>query len=191
MLHVTERLPLLSFDTMSEVQRTAANELIAGPRKGVKGPFIPLLRSPELMSRLQKVGEYLRFHSGVPPRIAEFATLCVARSWSQQFEWVMHVPLALQAGTIKETVNAIQEGRRPTSMSPAEAVVYDFISELTNTKGVAQATYDSALRELSEQGLIDLLGIIGYFTSMCMVLNVARTPPERANDIDLLPTFPR
>ena len=191
MLPVTERLPLLSFDTMSEAQRTAANELIAGPRKGVKGPFIPLLRSPELMSRLQKVGEYLRFHSAVPPSIAEFATLCVARSWSQQFEWVMHVPLALNAGTTRETVDAIREGRRPSSMSPAEAVVHDFISELTNTKGVAQATYDSVLRELSEQGLIDLLGILGYFTSMCMVLNVARTPPEPANDIDLLPTFPR
>jgi len=191
MLPVTERLPLLSFDTMSEAQRTAANELIAGPRKGVKGPFIPLLRSPELMSRLQKVGEYLRFHSAVPPRIAEFATLCVAWSWSQQFEWVMHVPLALNAGTTRETVDAIREGRRPSSMSPAEAMVHDFITELTNTKGVAQATYESVLGELGEQGLIELLGILGYFTTMCMVLNVARTPPEPANDIDLLPTFPR
>jgi 4-carboxymuconolactone decarboxylase len=191
MLSLPERLPLPSLDTMSESQRAAANELIAGPRKGVKGPFVPLLRSPELMSRMQKVGEYLRFHSAVPPRIAEFAMLCVARSWSQQFEWVMHVPLALKAGTSTETVDAIREGRRPSSMSTAEAVVHDFISELTNTKGVAQGTYDSVLRELSEQGLIDLLGIVGYFTTMCMVLNVARTPPESADDIDLLPTFPR
>jgi 4-carboxymuconolactone decarboxylase len=106
---LTERMPLPSFDTMSDAQRTAANELIAGPRKGVKGPFIPLLRSPELMSRLQKVGEYLRFHSAVPPRIAEFATLCVARSWSQQFEWVMHVPLALKAGTPRK--RSMRSGR--------------------------------------------------------------------------------
>ena len=188
---LTERLPLPSFDTMSEAQRIAANELIAGPRKGVKGPFIPLLRSPELMSRLQKVGEYLRFHSAVPPRIAEFAMLCVARSWSQQFEWVMHVPLALSAGTTRETVDALREGRRPSSMSPAEAAVYDFIGELTNTKGVAQATYESVLEDLGEQGLIDLLGILGYFTTMCMVLNAAHTPPEPADDLDLLPTFPR
>src|SRR5689334_12607568 len=181
MPHPMERLPLPSLDAMSATQRAAADELIAGPRKGIKGPFIPLLRSPELMSRLQKVGEYLRFHSAVPARIAEFATLCVARSWTQQFEWVMHVPLALKAGTSRETVDAIREGYRPSSMSPAEAVVYDFINELANTKGVAQATYDSALRELSEQGLIDLLGIVGYFTSMCMVLNVAHTPQECAN----------
>ena len=118
MLPSTERLPLPSFDTMSESQRAAANELIAGPRKGVKGPFVPLLRSPELMSRMQKVGEYLRFNSAVPPRIAEFAMLCVARSWSQQFEWVTHVPLALKAGTSKETVDALREGRRPSTGPP-------------------------------------------------------------------------
>ena len=72
---------------MTEAQRAAADELIAGPRKGVKGPFIPLLRSPELMARLQKVGEYLRFDSALPPRLSEFATLVVARGWTQQFEW--------------------------------------------------------------------------------------------------------
>ena len=76
-------------------------------------------------------------------------------------------------------------------MSPAEAVIYDFIIELTNTQGVAQATYDAVRSELSEQGLIDLVGIVGYFTSMCMVLNVAHTPPESGNEIDLLPRFPR
>jgi len=185
-----ERLPLPSLESMTDAQRAAANDLIAGPRKGVKGPFIPLLRSPELMSRLQKVGEYLRFHSSVPPRLSEFATLCVARSWSQQFEWVMHVPLALKAGTSKETIDAIGEGRRPTSMSLAEAAVYDFITELLNTKGVAQTTYDAVIGEVGDQGVIDLVGIVGYFTSMCMVLNVAHTPPEPGHDVDLLPPLP-
>jgi 4-carboxymuconolactone decarboxylase len=186
-----ERLPLPSLESMNEMQRLAANELIAGPRKGVKGPFIPLLRSPELMSRLQKVGEYLRFNSALAPHISEFATLLVARSWSQQFEWVTHVPLALQAGTSEETIDAIAEGRRPSSMSQAEAMVYEFISQLLNTKGVAQATYDSAIGELGEQGVIDLIGIVGYFNLMCMVLNVAHTPPESKHDADLLSGFPR
>ena len=185
-----ERLPLPSLEAMTEAQRAAANDLIAGPRKGVKGPFIPLLRSPELMSRLQKVGEYLRFHSSLAPRISEFATLCVARSWTQQFEWVMHVPLALRAGTSRETIDSVREGRRPSSMSQAEAVVHDFIMELLSTKGVAQPTYDAVVGELGEQGLIDLVGIVGYFTSMCMILNVAHTPPESGNDVDLLPSLP-
>lgn len=186
-----ERLPLPSLEAMSEIQRAAASDLIAGPRKGVKGPFIPLLRSPELMSRLQKVGEYLRFNSALAPRISEFATLLVSRSWSQQFEWATHVPLALKAGTSEETIEAIREGRRPSSMSQAEAVVHDFILELLNTKGVAQATYDSAVEELDEQGVIDLVGIVGYFTLISMVLNVAHTPPEAKHDADLLPGFPR
>jgi len=185
-----ERLPLPSLEALTEAQRAAANDLIAGPRKGVKGPFIPLLRSPELMARLQKVGEYLRFQSSLAPRISEFATLCVARSWSQQFEWIVHVPLALKAGTSKETIDAIREGRRPTSMSLAEAAVYDFIAELLNTKGVAQATYDAVFGELGDQGLIDLVGVVGYFTSVCMILNVAHTPPESGNDVDLLPSLP-
>jgi 4-carboxymuconolactone decarboxylase len=74
----------------------------------------------------------------------------------------------------------VRSGGTPAVIDvPAEAVVYDFISELTNTKGVAQATYDSVLRELSEQGLIDLLGILGYFTSMCMVLRALRVLPKR------------
>lgn len=186
-----ERLPLPPLDAMTEAQRAAADDLIAGPRKGVKGPFIPLLRSPELMSRLQKVGEYLRFHSSLAPRISEFATLCVARWWSQQFEWVMHVPLALKAGTSKETIDAIGEGRRPSAMSAAEAVVHDFIAELLTTKGVAQPTYEAVRNELGEQGLIDLIGIVGYFTTMCMVLNVAHTPPEFGDEVALLEAFPR
>lgn len=186
-----ERLPLPPFDRMTDAQRAAADELIAGPRKGVKGPFIPLLRSPELMARLQKVGEYLRFQSALAPRISEFATLCVARSWSSQFEWAMHAPLALKAGTSPDTVDALREGRRPSAMSPAEAVVHDFIAELTTTKGVSQATYDAVLGELGDRGLIDLVGIVGYFTSICMVLNVARTPPESGDDAEPLPAFPR
>ena len=186
----TERLPLPEFNAMTEAQRAAANALIAGPRKGIKGPFIPLLRSPELMSRFQKVGEYLRFHSNVAPRIAEFATLCVARDWSQQFEWFVHVPLALEAGTSKDVVDALYEGRRPSTMSSAEAAAFDFIAELTHARGVAQATYDRIVSELGEAGLVDLVGIVGYFTSMCMILNVAHTPPEAGSDVDLLPSFP-
>lgn len=186
-----ERLPLPALESMTEAQRAAAEQLIAGPRKGVKGPFIPLLRSPELLKRLEKVGEYLRFQSALPPRLAEFATLLVARAWSQQFEWVVHVPLAMKAGTSRETIDALREGRRPASMSDAEARVHDFVGELMTTRSVAQATYDAVVAELGEQGLIDLVGLVGYFTSISMVLNVARTPPEPNAEVELLPALPR
>ena len=186
-----ERLPPLAREAMTDVQRAAADELTAGPRKGVKGPFIALMRSPELMARLQKVGEYLRFNSAVSLRLSEFATLIVARAWTQQFEWFTHVPLALKAGTSQQTIDALREGRRPAAMSDQESVVYDFSTELLNHRGVSDATYRTAFDCLGEQGVIDLVSILGYFTLISMVLNVAHTPEEAGSTIDRLPALPR
>lgn len=185
-----ERLPLPSPQSMTDVQRAAAERLSAGPRKGVKGPFVALLRSPELLTRLEPVGDYLRFRGVLPPRLSELATLIVARAWSQQFEWVMHVPLALKAGISRETVEALREGRRPPSMSAEEASVHEFVSELLQSKGVSQATYDAAIARYGDQGVVELIGIVGYFTTMCMLLNVARTPAEATAGIDELPALP-
>jgi 4-carboxymuconolactone decarboxylase len=191
MKSLNDRMPLLSDDQMDAVQRAAAAELIAGPRKGVKGPFIPLLRSPELMARLQKVGEYLRFESALPPHISEFATLIVARHWTQQFEWFTHVPLALKAGTPKTTIDELGDGARPAGMSTEEALVYDLACELSLNRGVCNETYRMAVETFGERGVIDLVGIIGYFTLISMVLNVAHTPPEPSSAIAALPPMPR
>ena len=103
----------------------------------------------------------------------------------------MHVPLARQAGIDEESIEAVREGRRPASLPGAQAVVLDFVTELTNNKGVAQATYDATLELLGEQGLIDLIGIVGYFTWMSMLLNVAHTPARAGSGIEPLPEFPR
>lgn len=184
------RMPPLLRESMNEAQRAAADELIAGPRKGVKGPFIALLRSPELMARLQKVGEYLRFESKVPARLSEFATLIVSRAWTQQFEWFMHVPLALKAGVAQESIDALREGRRPGG-SPDELVVFDFTNELLAQGGVSDATYSACLGYLGEQGVLDLVCIIGYFTMISMVLNVAHIPEEPNEKLAPLPPFPR
>lgn len=173
-----ERLPPLRLEQMNEAQRKAADELIAGPRKGVKGPFIALLRSPELLARMQKVGEYLRFQSALDTRINEFVTLIVAREWTQEFEWFVHLPLAANAGTSAETLVALAQGRRPPALTEDETVAYDFTTELITRRGVCDATYARALAAFGEQGLLDLVGLIGYFTAISMVLNVAHTPPE-------------
>ena len=180
MSHV-DRMPPLERAAMSEAQRKVADELAAGPRGGVKGPFIPLLRSPELMDRLQKVGEYLRFHSSLEPRISEFVMLIVSRQWTQQFEWAVHVPLALKAGVKAETVQSLADGRRPLGMASDEAMVYDFCVELAQNHGVSDATYRQALGRLGEGGLMDLLGLIGYFTTVSMVMNVAHTPAPKSD----------
>jgi 4-carboxymuconolactone decarboxylase len=190
-MDLVDRMPLIPREAMDEAQRAAADELVAGPRKGVKGPFIPLLRSPQLLSRLQKVGEYLRFESALPRRLNEFATLVVSRAWSQQFEWFTHVPLALEAGTSTETIDALREGRRPGGMSPGEQMIYDFTTELLTNRGVSDATYRACVEALGERGVVDLVALVGYFATVSMVLNVAHTPPDPAPGLDPLPPLPR
>jgi len=185
-----DRLPPLAREQMDPAQCAAADELTAGPRKGVKGPFIPLLRSPELLARLQKVGEYLRFDSALPARLSEFATLVVSRGWSQQFEWSVHVPLSLKQGTSPDAIAALRSGCRPTGMSTDEALVYDFTIELTQHHGVSDETYRRCVEVFGERGTIDLVGTVGYFTWMSMILNVAHTPAPETADVEPLPPLP-
>jgi 4-carboxymuconolactone decarboxylase len=186
-----QRMPALPPEEMNEAQKAAAQALIDGPRGAVFGPFIALLRSPELMSRLQKVGEYLRFDSALAPRISEFVMLIVSRQWTQQFEWCMHYPLALKAGVRQDVLDALAQGCRPPGMAQDEEVAYDFCDELARTHGVSDATYQRAVAAFTEAGVIDLTGLIGYFTTVSMVMNVARTPPMPGSTSTPLAGFPR
>jgi len=184
------RMPPLLAEKMTEAQRKAADELIAGPRKGVKGPFIPLLRSPELMDRLQKVGEYLRFQSSLDQRISELVMLVVSREWTQHFEWVVHVPLGRKAGISEDTIAALADGRRPSGMSEDEEVAYDFCQELLRNKGVAETTYRRTVTRFGENGVIDMIGVAGYFTTVSMIMNVAHSPPPADASVAPLAPYP-
>ena len=184
------RMPPLTHEQMTPPQRAAADELIAGPRKGVKGPFIALLRSPELLARVQKVGEFLRFQSSLSPRASEFATLIAARTWSQQFEWFTHVPLALKAGSSQDTIDALREGRRPTAMSDEESLVHDFATELLLQHGASETTYRRAVEHFGEHGVVELTSLIGNFVMISMVLNVTHTPEEPNPAVMPLKPFP-
>jgi 4-carboxymuconolactone decarboxylase len=184
------RMPPLPADKMTEAQRKAAEEMIAGPRKGVKGPFVPLLRSPELMDRLQKVGEYLRFQSSLEQRIGELIMLVVSREWTQHFEWFVHVPLGRKAGISEDTIAALAEGRRPFGMSEDEEAAYDFCEELLRTKGVSETTYRRAVMKFGENGVIDMIGVAGYFTTVSMIMNVAHSPPPEDKSVTALFPYP-
>jgi 4-carboxymuconolactone decarboxylase len=166
-----DRLPPLTAEQMTPEQRAAAAEISSGPRGAVIGPFAPLLRSPELMTRLQKVGEYLRFESPLERRLFEMTILWVARWWDQQFEWTFHHPIALEAGLDPAIADAIAEDRRPEGMDPAAAAVWDVLDELHRTRGVSDGTYARALAELGEVG-----ATAGYYTTLAVVMNAARTP---------------
>jgi 4-carboxymuconolactone decarboxylase len=185
-----DRMPPLPAGKMTDAQRKAAAEMIAGPRKGVKGPFIPLLRSPELMDRLQKVGEYLRFQSSLEQGISELIMLIVSREWTQHFEWFVHVPLGRKAGISEDTIAALAEGRRPSGMREDEELAYDFCVELLRTKGVSETTYRRAVTKFGENGAIDMIGVAGYFTTVSMVMNVAHSPPSDDKSVGALSPYP-
>ena len=173
-----ERLPLPAESAMTPAQREAAQALIAGPRKGVYGPFLPLLRSPVLLDRVAKTGEYLRFDSVLQARIRELATCAVARHVSNQFEWTMHAPLAVKAGVAAATIEALRLGARPRDLPPDEEAALDFTRELLHTHGVSDPTYGAALRSFGEQGLVELATLVGYFAMVSWLMNVARTPAQ-------------
>lgn len=171
-----ERLPMPAPGDMSPAQREAADALIAGPRKGVYGPFLPLLRSPQLPDRVGKVGEYLRFESVLDARIREFATCVAARHVTNQFEWLMHAPLAVQAGVNADALESLRLGARPKGLQADEELALDFTHELLHTHGVSDPTYATATAAFGEQGVVELTTLIGYFTMVNWVMNVARTP---------------
>ena len=181
----------LASEHMTAEQRSAAQALIDGPRKGVKGPFIALLRSPALLDRVAALGEFLRFSSSLSRRTSEFATLIVSRVYSQQFEWFTHVPLALAAGTAPETIAALRDGRRPATMNDEEALVHDLATELLQHHGVTDATYAQAVQQFGEAGVVELTSLIGYFAMVSMVLNVAHIPEEPNAAVQRLEPFPR
>jgi len=185
-----QRMPPLPAGKMTDAQRKAAEEMIAGPRKGVKGPFVPLLRSPELMDRLQKVGEYLRFQSSLEQRISELVMLVVSREWTQHFEWFVHVPLGRKAGISEDTIAALAEGRRPSGMREDEEIAYDFCEELLRNRGVSETTYRRAVMKFGENGVIDMLGVAGYFTTVSMIMNVAHSPPPADESVAPLVPYP-
>ncbi|HEY2646325.1 MAG TPA: hypothetical protein VGI34_05105 [Candidatus Acidoferrales bacterium] len=171
-----DRMPPIPPEKWTDAQRKSAEEITSGPRKELVGPFIPLLRSPEYMSRLQRVGEYLRYKTNLGTNISEFIILIIARNWTQQFEWYSHESLALKAGIKAETIKAIAEGRRPPAMTPDEEMLYEYISELLTHQGVSDPAYAKVVTRFGEQGVIDITGLCGYYTLLGMLMNVTRTP---------------
>jgi 4-carboxymuconolactone decarboxylase len=176
---------------MSPDQKRVMDEIAAGPRGRIGGPFIPLMRSPELMNRLQKVGEYLRFQNTVGLRNSEFAVLIVARHWSQPIEWAIHRPIAEKEGVLPATCDAIAEGRRPDNMTDDETLIYNVLEELRNNRSLSDPTYAQLLKRFGEQGVIDLVAHYGYYSLLAMTMNVARTAvPENGTAVAGLKTIP-
>jgi 4-carboxymuconolactone decarboxylase len=175
-----DRLGPIPDARMSAAQRAAAQAITDGPRGALYGPFVPLLRSPELMENAQRMGEYLRYRSAIGTRLSELAILVTARQWNQKVEWAIHAPIAAQSGIRADVIGAISARRKPSALAEDEAAVYAFCIELHQLKRVTDQTYARALALFGEHGVVDLMGINGYYTFLAMVMNTAQTAAPAA-----------
>jgi 4-carboxymuconolactone decarboxylase len=172
-----DRFKPLTYDEMTPAQRTMIEHVMSGPRGGgTEGPFNVQLRSPEMGDLGQQFGAATRFATTVPRRLYELAIILTARHWTAQFEWYAHRRAALQAGISQAVVDAIARGQRPASMPPDERTVYDFATELLETKQVSDATFAAAKSLLTERGVVELVNVMGWYGLVSMYLNVDRYP---------------
>ena len=183
-----ERMAEIPLDKMTAAQRTVADAIMSGPRKRMSGPFNAWLRSPELADRLQKVGEYVRFNTSLDKRINEMAILMTAHAWGTQYEWYAHAPLAIKAGLDPAVVAAIGAGRKPDNMKDDEAIVWEFTTQLRRDHSVDDAIYARALEKFGERGIMDIIGIMGYYdiTSMTLITMQAGAPNDSVPPLPVL-----
>jgi 4-carboxymuconolactone decarboxylase len=181
------RFKPLKYDDMTPAQKTMVEHLLAGPRGGVTGPFNVLLRSPEIGDLGQEFGASTRFKSSLPQRLYELAILVTARHWTAQYEWQAHHRSALQAGLSAAICDAIAAGRRPASMQKDEEAVYNFVSELLNTKQVSDASFAAAKTAFGERGVVDIIAVTGWYSTVSMMLNVDQYPVLDGTQPELKP----
>jgi 4-carboxymuconolactone decarboxylase len=167
-----ERFQLPSVDAMTTEQKRMADAIIAGPRGSLRGPFPVLIHSPVMGDLAQRLGAYVRFDSVLPQPLRELAILCTARFWTAQYEWYAHRELGLKAGLHPAVIDAIAEGKRPASLSREEFVIYDFVSQLLATKKVSDSAFAAVREAFGLQGVVDLIGTVGYYSLVAMALNV-------------------
>jgi 4-carboxymuconolactone decarboxylase len=182
------RFKIIPFTEMNADQKAYADAVMAGPTAAtgsaavVKGatflgaPFNVYLRSPILAQSFRQTAEYIRFKTTLPQKLNEFAILVTARQWGAQYEWFAHHRLALKAGLNPAIAEDLAQGKRPNGMDADETAIYNFSQEMHTTHQVSDATYKAVVDRFGEQGVVDLIGVNGYYVMVSMILNVDRTP---------------
>ena len=167
------RFPQLTMDQLSEAQKPLGEQIMKISSVGIGGPYNPLMRSPVLGQRLFDLFHYLRWETSVPTKLNEFAILIIGRQWRSQVEWFAHAPLAAKAGLSADIIADLKAGQRPSKMAEDEAVVYDFVTELTTKHAVSDDTFNRAKQVLGEQQVVDLTALAGTYVTVAMILAMA------------------
>jgi 4-carboxymuconolactone decarboxylase len=184
-----ERFSELRLDQLTPEQQQMAVHLKTPPRNSALngGPFNAYARSPGLGLLLLQVSDYVRFNSSLPPRLSEFAIMIAARQWSQPYEWRAHYPLAIKGGLDRQILVDLGAGTRPQGMKEDETALYDFCTELYRDKNVSDPAFKAALAKFGERGVMDLIGIIGYYDIASMALIVQKATAKPVEEAPLLP----
>jgi 4-carboxymuconolactone decarboxylase len=175
------RLPELSEATFTAEQRALAESIKSGPRGQfrLQGPFAIYLHSPAFGELAQKLGGYLRYKTSIPARLSEFAILCTGAFWKAEYEWAAHAVLGEKAGVKPETIRALQAGRVPKSAPKDEMAIYAFVKELYAKRRVSTRTFNRVKKFLGDAGTVELVGTLGYYALVSMLLNTFKAPlPE-------------
>lgn len=171
------RISPIDPDHLDAEQRAVYDAIATGPRKGVRGPLAVWLHRPQLADRAQALGRYCRYDSSIPPRLSELAILLIGRHWLAEYEWAAHKPFALEAGLSMDVINAIRDGLEPDFINRDEALIYAFMNQLHEQRTIDDALYADLAQEIGQEGLVDLVGIAGYYTLISMTIKVFEVPP--------------
>ena len=175
------RLPALDQAKMNNRQKEIYDDIVSGPRGKVRGPLAVWLYRAELADKAQQLGRYCRYDSSLSPRLSELAILTTARIWDAAFEWQAHVPDALAAGIDQAVVDALAADHGPDFSNDDEQLVYEFSRELNLTRGVSDALYTRAITILGEEGTVDLVGVLGYYSLISMTIKAFDVDPITAS----------
>jgi len=178
----TVRFAPLKAEELNPAQKAWADAITAPPRnaKFTNPPYRAYIRNPDLAPRLTAMTDYLRWNTSLPPRLSEMAILITARQWTAQYEWFAHYPLAIKGGLDPRILSAIAQGKRPDNMKDDEAALYDLAMALYRDKKVSDEVYKAALDKFGERGIMDIIGIMGYYdiTSMTLITMQAGPPND-------------
>lgn len=179
------RIPLLHPADMTEAQAKVYNNIASGPRGGVFGPLAVWLNRPELADKAQMLGRYCRYDSSLPPKLSELAILVTARIWDADFEWQSHVNEARKAGLSEKIINALAQDEKPDFTDEGEAIVYRVSCELNLERRISDTLYQQAEKKLGTGQLVDLIGVLGYYSLISMTIKAFDVDPlNKTNDSD-------
>jgi len=184
------RFPQITMDQLNEKQKPLGEQIIKVSSVGLGGPYNPMLRSPVFGQKMFDLLYYLRWQTSVPLKLNEFAILIIGRQWRSQVEWFAHAPLAIKAGLSPDIVAELKLNKRPSGMPPEEAVVYDFVTELTTKHEATDDTFNRAKRLLGEQQVVDLTAVAGTYVTVAMILAMAEESVPSGKEPPFKPSEP-